>query len=470
MTSIRNRLTRKLLLALFLLLWSGLAMVYVAVRTALVGEFDGTLRAKAMAISTVIELTRDRIKVEFTNKFLQGFDDRVATDFFEIWRPDGTVVERSESLGNSDLPLRVGTLAAPRYSRTKLPNDLPVRTIGFVFTPNVSHTVPPDMVIPDLRLVVGVDRRPLDNTLHNLQLIIFFCGVFLLVATVVVLAKILKTELRPLERLAEQAAGITAESLTSRFPTVGLPTELLPITEQLNALLARLEQSFERERRFSADLAHELRTPLAELRSMAEYSLKWPEERDPSTDRETLAIAEHMEGIVSRMLALVRSERGQLQLNREPIVLSKLIESTWRACSEKAAAKKLQMNFKLMPVMVETDLVLLRSIVGNLLDNAVEYTPENGTIHVEIESDDAQFALRVGNTVENLEESDIARLFDRFWRKEESRTGEDHAGLGLSLARGFAQRLGWALSATMEGKNQLVFTLAGIGKPEPVVV
>jgi signal transduction histidine kinase len=84
--------------------------------------------------------------------------------------------------------------------------------------------------------------------------------------------------LSPLNQLANQAASITADSLATRFPTEIWPGELTPISSRLNDLLERLEQSFERERRFSADLAHELRTPIAELRSLAELALKWPED------------------------------------------------------------------------------------------------------------------------------------------------------------------------------------------------
>jgi two-component system sensor histidine kinase QseC len=100
--------------------------------------------------------------------------------------------------------------------------------------------------------------------------------------------------------------------------------------------------------------------------------------------------------------------------------------------------------------------VLLRSILANLFDNAVDYAPAGGEITV---ASDAAGGLRVANPAGNLSAADEARLFERFWRKEAARSGGEHAGLGLSLARTFAAAMGWRLSATLEA-GQLVFHLA----------
>ena len=154
-------------------------------------------------------------------------------------------------------------------------------------------------------LVVASDRDDLDEALAALALALLGCGAALLAVTIVIVPRLLRRELAPLNELAERAAHVNADSLATRFPSDGLPGELAPISGRLNDLLARLEQAFERERQFGADLAHELRTPIAELRSLAEVALKWPDAREATTDRETLAIALQMEGIVTRLLALL---------------------------------------------------------------------------------------------------------------------------------------------------------------------
>ncbi|MDB6166737.1 MAG: hypothetical protein JWQ83_1877, partial [Lacunisphaera sp.] len=219
------------------------------------------------------------------------------------------------------------------------------------------------------------------------------------------------------------------------------------------------EQSFERERRFSGDLAHELRTPIAELRSLAECALKWPESRDEATDSEFLAIARHMESLTASMLALTRGEPGQPARPLEPVDATALVHEAWKPFASRAQQRLLHVEFALAPGLVPADPVLLRSVLNNLFDNAVDYTPEGGTIRIAFAGTEPDVAFSVGNPAGNLEAADTPKLFDPFWRKEAARSGGRHVGLGLSLSRTFAAAMGWTLSASHEG-GQLVLRLA----------
>jgi two-component system sensor histidine kinase QseC len=288
----------------------------------------------------------------------------------------------------------------------------------------------------------------------------------LLAVTAVVVPRVLSRELSPLHQLADQAARISADSLATRFPTEALPGELTPISSRLNDLLGRLEQYFERERRFSADLAHELRTPIAELRSMAELALKWPEAREAQADREVLAIAMQMEGIVARLLALLRSEQGQLSVVRENVALGPLLERVWQPLAKKAAGKQLDVARDLPDTeCIETDPVLLRSILSNIMDNAAEYSPSGGIVRIAAVVVGGTFTLEVTNTVEHLSPDEVPKIFDRFWRKDAARSNNEHSGLGLSLSRAFAQVLGYELTAAMNHESLLTLSLSGPARP-----
>jgi two-component system sensor histidine kinase QseC len=262
--------------------------------------------------------------------------------------------------------------------------------------------------------------------------------------------------------LGEQATLIDAGSLATRFAG-DLPVELQPIADRLNALLARLELSFERERRYSADLAHELRTPLAELQSLAENALKWPQERDPATDHETLAITREMELLVSRMLSLARGEQGQIPAQSQTLVLAQSVRTAWVPFSARASARGLCPTFLIDEnIVVRADPLLLRSILGNLFENAVDYASKDAAITVIGTIQAGQVVLSVSNAAGTLTEDDLARLFERFWRKESSRTGSgNHTGLGLPLARTFAEAMGWTLTASLEAEGRLKLNLAG---------
>jgi two-component system sensor histidine kinase QseC len=461
MRTIRQQLTWKLLLGFALPLMLGGLAVFFLTRAALFEQFDATLRAQAIAITAATRQIGERTDIEVPDSLMRESDKHGPASLFQMWRVDGTTLRRSESLHASDLPLRYGTTERPKFWNPTLPSGACGRAIGIRFTPNIvtegSPSAPMDVV-----LVVASDTDELEETLGALAFALFGCGAALLAITLVVVPRLLRRELAPLNTLAERAASVNAESLATRFPTNGLPGELVPIAQRLNDLLARLEYAFDRERQFSADLAHELRTPIAELRSLAEVAIKWPETREATTDREILAIALQMEGIVTRLLALLRCERGQLPVATKRVAVAPLIKSVWQTFAERAATKELRITIDAADgVEVRTDPVLLRSILTNLIDNAVEYTPRGGSIGVEGAVKDDRFLLRVTNTTDCLAPEDLTHLFERFWRKESARSDSKHVGLGLSLTKAFCDGLGLKLDAQFLDHSTLSITVTG---------
>lgn len=457
MISIRRQLTRRLLGTTLGLLGLGLTALVALACHAVVNQFDGALYTKALAVSTVVQVSGESVKVGFTDRFLRGFDDDDPSDYFQMWRWQGEEVARSESLRKQpDLLRRVGRLERPRYFLCTLPNGRPGRAIGFRFRPKLERGDDRNL---ELELVVATDREDLDETLGQLLALAAGCAGLLAAASIWVVPRVLRRGLAPLEQLGEQAAKIDASSLAERFPLADLPEELRPIAERFNALLARLEESFERERRFSGDLAHELRTPIAELRSLAECALKWPETREAMTDREVLAIARHMESLTTSMLALARGGPPVSQI--EAIELDKFVAEVWTVFAKQTKANQLTVSLILAPIQVAMDRTLLRSILTNLFENAVEYTPTGGKLTVVLSTKDDGVTLNVANLAPNLDAADVLKLFDPFWRKEAARTGGQHVGLGLSLARSFASAMGWTITATLDEQRHLVISFRG---------
>ena len=457
MTSVRRHLTLTLLGTALALGGTGAVVMYFAARDAAVDQFDSILRAKALAISTLTAVTGHGIQVTFTDRFFRGFDDRNPKDFFEIWDASGQPVARSESLGQDDLPRPARLVEKASFWNQELPTRRSGRAIGFVFAPKVPGVRRGG---PSLFLVVASDASELNEDVWRLVTIALITGAVLLGATCWLIPLALRRGLRPLERLGEQAAAIDSHSLATRFPISDLPRELRPIASRLNDLLGRIEESFERERRFSADLAHELRTPLAELRTLVECSQQWPETRDPGEHQEILAISGQMEGIVSHLLALARGEEGQLPVHLQPLPLDRLVQDRWARLAEKAAARGLVAELKLEPVQVTADPALLQAILDNLMENAVEYSGAPGELRISVRTAGGGAVFSLENPALNLAAEDLPRLFERFWRKEAARTGGVHVGLGLPLARVFAEAMGWRLGAAMKAAGVLTLTLA----------
>ena len=219
----------------------------------------------------------------------------------------------------------------------------------------------------ELLVVLAVDRRTLDDSVASLAIVLAGSGLFVLVLTSVAVPLLLRHEMAPLDRLSDQTQRITAESLDVRFPTAGLPGELTPIATRLNGLLERLQVSFERERHFSDDLAHELRTPIAEIRSFAEMALKWPDSRTAETDRNVLDIAVQMERMVARLLLIARSGAGQTTLATDRVELAALVAAICESYQAKTLERRLTVEVGIPPkLQIESDTVALRHCVESV--------------------------------------------------------------------------------------------------------
>lgn len=419
--SIRKTLLVSLLAGLAVILGAAGLAVFHRTRAVLMTEFDRALRAQATMVMADIEYDEDgKVGIDLAGG--------LPTDlFFQLRLPDGQTVGRSPNLEFEDLPARAGDL--------RLPNGQAGRALIIQFQPlPAEDTQPVNPAVPEVVLVVAGDRAALDRTLAGIGGGLAVVGALVLAATAVVVTLAVRRGLTPLDELGQQLAVSTWQT---RFTT--RTAELEPVVARLNELLARLDEAFQRERRISADIAHELRTPIAELRTLAEVGVKWPGE---AAFTDALLIAKRMETLVTGLLALARQESGQQPVTREPVALQPLVEEIWRPL-----ARPVDVQFAVTGTW-RTDPTLLRLIVANLLTNAAEYT--TGTIRVT--GTDRQ--LEVTNSVTGLTPEDLPRLFERFWRKDAARTN-GHSGLGLVLAQSAATALGLQLTADMPDATTL---------------
>ncbi|HEY1765512.1 MAG TPA: ATP-binding protein [Opitutaceae bacterium] len=460
MRSIRAELSRKLAATLLVLAVIGIAAAYVLARRSLAGSFDATVKAGALAVASLTESEHGKVEFDFSEDFLSGFAASRPRNFFEIWSEEGRVLAKAPTLGSADLAgPDPGTPGDPRFRDVDLPGGRPGRSVSFVFTPGSADNSPTVPGMPRARLVFATDRRHLDETLTSLLTTCVILAVLSGAALIVAIRASLHRGLAPLEAFGRRVAGIDARTLGTRLSPDDLPAELRPIAERLNGLLARLENSFERERRFSADLSHELRTPIAELRSLAECAIKWPSMRGGQNDRDFLAIAVQMEKLVSETLKLARGEQDQIRAEITEVDIRAQCLSVWESLAQRCGERRIGARVSVDGAMVRADPTLLKSILKNLLENAVDYAPEGSVVAIEGRASDP-YRLRVSNDAPDLSQDDIGRLFDRFWRKEAHRSGESHLGLGLSLSEVFARAMGWTLTAELGDETRIVLTLS----------
>ncbi len=243
--------------------------------------------------------------------------------------------------------------------------------------------------------------------------------------------------LRPLERMRSHLNARSRDDLEP-IPQAGVPYELAPVVQAFNGLLARVQRAAQAQQDFLADAAHQLRTPLAGLQAQ----LEWLAQRhtDPETTRAValmLSATARMARQSTQLLALARAESGRLeQAALEPLRLDALVGEGVQPFVELAAARHLDLGFELEPARVRGERFLLRDLIDNLVDNALRYTPSQGTVTVRCRQPAGQGAvLEVEDSGPGIPPHLRGAVFDRHVRLDSKVTG---SGLGLAIVRDIA--------------------------------
>ena len=256
-----------------------------------------------------------------------------------------------------------------------------------------------------------------------------------------------RKSLAPVVAMSSQAGRIGEANLHERLAVQNEKDELGHLARSFNGLLDRLDQSFERQRRFMSDASHELRTPVAILRGEAEVALS-KQDRAPGDYRESLTIlhqeAQRLTHIVEDLFTLTRADAGQYPIAARDFYLDELVADCVHSARSLALAKRITLTCEPMPELpIRADEPLLRRMILNLLDNAIKYTPEGGSVNVSCRSVGNEYALRISDTGAGIAEELQPRIFERFFRADKARSRSETdgggAGLGLSIARWIAQ-------------------------------
>jgi heavy metal sensor kinase len=280
-----------------------------------------------------------------------------------------------------------------------------------------------------------------------------------------------RKSLAPVVRMSATAASIGAANLHERLPVANERDELGGLAQVINALLARLDASFEQQRRFMADASHELRTPIAIMRSEAEVALSEPETSNQEL-RESIAIfkdeTKRLTGIVEDLFMLARADAGQYKLTPKEFYLDELAGEVTRAVRTLAAEKKLTLQLDAGEEMsFRGDENLLRRLLLNLVDNAIKYTSEGGAVTVSSKREGQRYIITVSDTGPGIPAEAQSHIFERFYRADSARSrAEDDkagltsgAGLGLSIARWIAEAHDGTLELLHSSEAGSVFQL-----------
>lgn len=268
--------------------------------------------------------------------------------------------------------------------------------------------------------------------------------------------------LMPLQTIREGAAAVTANRLDYRLPLAAIPVELADLANTLNRMLERLQESFQRLKDFSSDLAHELRTPIANLMTQNQVALG--RARTTQEYQEVLASNleeyERLARMISDMLFLAQADNGLLVLSREQIEISKEVQELFDFYDALAEEKGIRLSLTGTATAVG-DKSMLRRAMSNLLSNAIRHAPSDGEILVHLAQNDDATHITVENQGEEIAEHHLPHIFERFYRADPSRhqngTG---AGLGLSIIQSIIRAHGGEIQVrSAQGKTSFQIRL-----------
>jgi len=264
---------------------------------------------------------------------------------------------------------------------------------------------------------------------------------------------LVRSGLRPLREVTQVAASVSAKSLRERIPDESTPAELQQLVQAFNAMLARLEDAFVRLSNFSADIAHELRTPLSNLMTHTEVALTRARTLDQYQDNlhSNLEELQRMSRMIDDMLFLAKADNGLIVPDAKPVALEAL-------CAQlldyyQLSADERGVRFELSGAgTIQGDLLMLRRALSNLLSNALRYTPDGERIRVTIERGAGHVTLEVSNPGATIAPEHLERLFDRFYRVDPARRegSPSNAGLGLAITRSIVQAHQGAIGCTSQ--------------------
>ena len=268
--------------------------------------------------------------------------------------------------------------------------------------------------------------------------------------------------LRPLHRVTATARRLGGETLDQRINYTGADDEVAELADTFDAMLDRLTAAFKAQQRFVANASHELRTPLAVMRTEVDVTLS-----DPEVDADELRrmgsvvrdASERANALVDALLVLARSQ-SRTGLRTEPMDLAAGVQGALSAMDKDIKRTNLTVSSKLAPAPVIGDPSLLDRLAGNLIENAVRYNHLGGRIWI-VSGHDGEYArLVVGNTGFEVEQSDVAGLFEPFRRGGRERTGARGSGLGLSIVHAVCQAHGGSVGAVALPEGGMEITVA----------
>lgn len=430
------------------------ALLFGVVRYQLMRHHDPSLRETASRVEAILSRQADCGHLDPSQILdLNRLDHLV---LFHEMGGEGQILYRTPDSDDIPAPTSIGAITS----------TMPFETLRLGAETYRVHSRPYRSRAGRPGLIRVMDRMgDVEEPLHTLRLTLWF-----LVPLGVLVAGLggywmAGRALAPVDRITRQAQAIEASNLASRLPHPGNADELGRLVDTLNQMFGRLERAFEGMKQFTSDASHELRHPLAIMRSTIDVALNQP--RSHEEYQESLASlgeeVDHLRRISGDLLLLARVDAGRLELERSPLRLDRLIREAVEVYQPVAQEKGLCLaGTYLEDVELPGDERWLRQAMANLLDNALKFTPAGGSVEVDLRVEAGAARVTVQDSGPGIPEEHLPRIFERFYQGDPARTraSSQGSGLGLAITAWIVEAHGGSLSAANRtGSSGCCFTL-----------
>jgi heavy metal sensor kinase len=422
-----------LLLGCFVLL--GVA-TYLALRTSLVSAVKENQLRRARQIA---QLLREGIERQNQGQVGREIEARYAPNandrFVRISQRDGVLLYLSSPPKSQAFD--PATVPPPKWpGDTEAAREVPL--LGGRALMLTAHT----LQMPGGVIYLVETGAPMDDVQAELRKWLYFLGAMLPIVAAIALGGgyvLVKRALAPVDQIAASAERMSSHNLGGRLPVAKTGDELERLSIALNHMIERLDTAFQHSRRFVTDASHELRTPLTVLKGELEDLVRKNELSSDWRDRlgSALEEVERLTNIVEGLFAISRLDAGEAAAEWVKFDLGQLVSATADQMSLLAEDKRIKLTCTGMAgIWVQGDRSRLKQVVVNLLDNAIKYTPEGGTVSLTVSAQDGKAVLEVVDNGIGIPPQALPRLFERFFRVDNARSREQGgAGLGLSIVK-----------------------------------
>lgn len=428
--SFRNRIAFNYILSTGLLIFVVFLGIYISVKISVYSHINDDIQSEVAKHLTEIEIKGNHIILIHDIEWREREHNTVAVNpvFVQFYDKNGKLAEKSPNLKIHRL------IFNPKVADNEFfDTQLVTKSIRQIQVPIFQNSVKKGYVL------VAMSLEDAKMVLNNLSKILIISYPIILFILFIIARLIAGRSIKPISSIIETSNIITKDNLRSRIPLPQNQDELYTLSQTINNLLDRVENTIEREKQFTSYASHELRTPLTIIKGTLEVLIRKPRNQEEYHEKINFCVNEvdRLNHLVDQLLLLARFENQKQSLNIEKVCLNATILDAISRYSNMIQLKNIHISADFIKEFyVDSDTYLLSIIINNLISNAIKYSKENTTLNINVKSNNGKIECYIIDSGLGIPEGDLDKIFNQFYRsKSIENAGIKGSGLGLSIVK-----------------------------------